>query len=142
MPVIAVANPKGGAGKSTTTLILATTLAEQGDTVTVLDCDPNRPLISWRRGETRSPVEIVGDTTESNILTQLDAYRTRSQFVLVDLEGTASRLTSRALSRAQLLIIPIQASAVDAEQAARAILLEKEEDQSFSRDIRFRIAFT
>ncbi len=142
MPVIAVANPKGGAGKSTTTLVLATTLAEQGATVTVLDCDPNRPLVSWRRGASRSAVEIVGDTTESDILTQLDAYRTRSQFVLVDLEGTASRLTSRALSRAQLVLIPIQASAVDAEQAARAIQLVKEEEQSFSREIPFRIAFT
>jgi len=30
MAVIAFANPKGGAGKSTTTLVLATTLASQG----------------------------------------------------------------------------------------------------------------
>jgi chromosome partitioning protein len=66
MPVIAVANPKGGAGKSTTTLVLATVLADQNASVTVLDCDPNRPLVSWRRGASRSPVEIVGDTTESN----------------------------------------------------------------------------
>jgi chromosome partitioning protein len=142
MPVIAVANPKGGAGKSTTTLVLATTLAQQGASVTVLDCDPNRPLVSWKRGGSRCPVEIIGDTTESNILTQLDAYRTKSQFVFVDLEGTASRLTSRALSRAQLVVIPIQASAVDAEQAARAIQLVREEEQSFSRQIQFRIAFT
>ena len=142
MPVIAVANPKGGAGKSTTTLVLATTLAEQKASVTVLDCDPNRPLVSWRKGESKSCVEIVGDTTESNILTQLDVYRTRSQFVFVDLEGTASRLTSRALSRAQLVIIPIQASAVDAEQAARAIQLVREEEQSFVRHIPFRVAFT
>jgi chromosome partitioning protein len=142
MPVIAVANPKGGAGKSTTTLVLATTLTEQKASVTVLDCDPNRPLVSWRRGESKSCVEIVGDTTESNILTQLDVYRTRSQFVFVDLEGTASRLTSRALSRAQLVIIPIQASAVDAEQAARAIQLVREEEQSFVRHIPFRVAFT
>jgi chromosome partitioning protein len=142
MPVIAVANPKGGAGKSTTTLVLATVLAQQNASVTVLDCDPNRPLMSWRQGRSQSTVQIVGDTTESNILTQLDAYRARSQFVFVDLEGTASRLTSRALSRAQLVLIPIQASAVDAEQAARAIQLVREEEQSFSRPIPFRIAFT
>jgi chromosome partitioning protein len=142
MPVIAVANPKGGAGKSTTTLVLSTILAQQNASVTVLDCDPNRPLVSWRKGASRSPVEIIGDTTESNILAQLDDHRSRSQFVFVDLEGTASRLTSRALSRAQLVIIPIQASAVDAEQAARAIQLVREEEDSFSRKIPFRITFT
>jgi cellulose biosynthesis protein BcsQ len=93
MPVIAVANPKGGAGKSTTTLVLATTLAQQGASVTVLDCDPNRPLVSWKRGGSRCPVEVVGDATESNILTQLDAYRPKA---------SSSLLTSkerRAVSR-------------------------------------------
>lgn len=142
MPVIAIANPKGGSGKSTTTLVLGTTLAEQGASVTVLDCDPNRPIVSWRRGPSCSPMEVVGDATESSILSQLDYHRSRRQFVLVDLEGTASRLTSRALSRAQLVIIPIQASAVDAEQAARAIGLVREEEQSFERKIPSRVAFT
>ncbi len=142
MPVIAIGNPKGGSGKSTTTLVLGTTLAEQGASVTVLDCDPNRPLASWRNGPSGSSMEVVGDTNESNILSQLDSYRSRKQFVLVDLEGTASRLTSRALSRAQLVIIPTQPSAVDAEQAARAIALVREEEESFERKIPFRVVFT
>lgn len=142
MPVIAIANPKGGSGKSTSALVLGTTLAEQGASVTILDCDPNRPIMSWRNGNSESRVEVVGDTTESNVLSHLDHYRTRRQFVICDLEGTASRLTSRALSRAQLVIIPIQASAVDAEQAARAIGLVREEEQSFERQIPYRVAFT
>lgn len=53
MPVITVANPKGGAGKSTTTLVLATTLAQQGASVVILDCDPNRPIEGWRRGASK-----------------------------------------------------------------------------------------
>lgn len=142
MPVIAIANPKGGAGKSTTALVLATTLAAEGATVTVLDCDPNRPIAAWRSGASANPLEVIGDITESTILTRLDDERTRRQFVIVDLEGTASRLTSRALSRAQLVIIPIQASATDAEMAAKAIQLVREEEQSFERDIPFRVAFT
>ena len=44
MPVISIANPKGGAGKSTTALVLGTTLAAHDATVTLLDCDPNRPI--------------------------------------------------------------------------------------------------
>lgn len=41
MPVITVANPKGGAGKSTAALVLATSLAQQGASVIILDCDSN-----------------------------------------------------------------------------------------------------
>lgn len=142
MPIIAVANPKGGAGKSTTTLVLATTLASQGASVTVLDCDPNRPIQGWRGGHSRNPVEVDGNVTESSITGLLDEYRRRRQFVFVDLEGTASRLTSRALARAQLVIIPIQASPTDAEQAVKAIRLIREEEQAFEKTIPFRIAFT
>lgn len=142
MPVIAVANPKGGAGKSTTTLVLASTLAARGASVVVLDCDPNRPIRDWRAGASRNPLLVDGDIAESNITAKLDEYRRRHQFVFVDLEGTASRLTSRALARAQLVVIPIQASPTDAEQAAKAIRLIQEEEQSFEKTIPYRILFT
>lgn len=142
MPVIAVANPKGGAGKSTTALVLASTLAANGATVTVLDCDPNRPIRDWRAGDSKNPVEVDGDVNESNITSKLDAYRKQRQFVFVDLEGTASRLMSRALARSQLVIIPIQASPTDAEQAVKAIRLIQEEEQSFEKTIPYRILFT
>jgi chromosome partitioning protein len=142
MPVIAIANPKGGCGKSTTSLLLSTTLAEMGASMTVLDCDPNHPIQTWRGGQSASKVEVISGTTEANILSRLDEYRTKRQFVVVDLEGTASLLTSRALSRTQLVIIPIQASAVDADQAAKAIGLVKAEEQSFERKIPYRVVFT
>ncbi|MBD9544294.1 ParA family protein [Ensifer sp. ENS04] len=142
MPVITVANPKGGAGKSTTTLVLATTLASQGASVVILDCDPNRPIQGWRGGGSKNPVHVDGDVNESNITQKLDEYRKQVQFVFVDLEGTASRLMSRALARAQLVIIPIQASPTDAELAAKAINLIQEEEAAFEKTIPYRILFT
>lgn len=44
MPTIVFASPKGGAGKSTSAVILATELARGGAGVTILDADPNRPV--------------------------------------------------------------------------------------------------
>lgn len=142
MPVIAVANPKGGAGKSTTTLVLATTLARQGATVTVLDCDRNQPIAGWRAGGSKNPVTVDSATDEESFKEKLDAHRRQQQFVFVDLEGTASRLMSRALFRAHLVIIPIQASPTDAELAAKAIHLIKDEGESFDKVIPYRVLFT
>lgn len=142
MPVITVANPKGGAGKSTAALVLATSLAQQGASVIILDCDPNRAIEGWRAGSSKNPVIVDGGITESTITTKLDDYRKKYQFVFVDLEGTASRLMSRALARAQLVIIPIQASPPDAELAARAIHLIREEEQAFEKTIPYRVLFT
>ncbi|WP_137136597.1 ParA family protein [Rhizobium sp. FKY42] len=142
MPVIAVANPKGGAGKSTTTLVLATTLARQGASVTILDCDRNQPIAGWRSGTSTNPVVVDSATDEETFKAKLDLHRTKQQFVFVDLEGTASRLMSRALFRAHLVIIPIQASPTDAELAARAIHLIKDEGESFDKVIPYRVLFT
>jgi chromosome partitioning protein len=42
MPVIAFADPKGGFGKSTSAVLLATELAVKGASVTIIDADPER----------------------------------------------------------------------------------------------------
>jgi chromosome partitioning protein len=142
MPVISVANPKGGAGKSTTALVLGTTLASKDATVSIIDCDPNQPIKTWATGESKSAVRILSDVTESRIVPVIDAERAERQFVIVDLEGTASRMVSRAIARSDLVLIPMQASAVDAAQAARAVGLVREEEQVINRPIPLRVVFT
>jgi chromosome partitioning protein len=47
MPTIVFASPKGGVGKSTAAVLLATELAYHGGSVTMIDVDPNRPLTQW-----------------------------------------------------------------------------------------------
>ena len=142
MPVIVFANPKGGAGKSTSAIILAQTLARAGASVTVIDADPNRPILDWRSGQSRSNIRVIGDATESTIIRIITDERAHQQFVFVDLEGTASRLVSRAISRADLVVVPLQASAVDARQASRAVSLVQEEEETLGRQINFRVLLT
>lgn len=142
MPVVVVANPKGGAGKSTLALVLGTALAAQGASVTLIDCDPNRPILDWRSGVSQSAVRVLGEVTESNVISTIQQEAKARQFVIVDLEGTASRLVSRAIAKASLVLIPMQGSAVDARQASRAIALIREEEELVERAIPFRVIFT
>src|SRR3954453_16153851 len=95
MPVITIANPKGGSGKSTTALVLGTTLASHGARVAIIDCDPNQPLKGWRGGMSETTAVIVPDMSESKIIPVIDSERAARQFVIIDLEGTASRMVSR-----------------------------------------------
>jgi chromosome partitioning protein len=85
---------------------------------------------------------VIGDATESTIVRVIGAEREHQQFVFVDLEGTASRLVSRAISRADLVIVPLQASPVDARQASRAVSLVQEEEETLGRQISFRVLLT
>ncbi len=141
MPIIAVSNPKGGTGKSTTSLVLGTTLARHGASVSVFDCDPNKHLIAWRDGPSKSTVEVVGHADSSNIARMLKAAAAEKQFVIADLEGTASLLVASAILAADLVIIPMQGSAMDASQARRAISFI--EDQAAAVGPRpYRVLFT
>ncbi len=142
MPVVSIANPKGGAGKSTTALVLGTMLAAKGASVSIIDCDPNQPIKAWATGPSKATVRVLSDITESRIVSVIDVERAERQFVIVDLEGTASRMVSRAIARSDLVLIPMQASAVDAAQAARAVGLVREEEQVLNRPIPVRVLFT
>lgn len=141
MPVICAANPKGGAGKSTTILAMASTLAQQGGTVVIIDADPNKPITDWKTGESKLPIEVVSDATETNIRDLINKAALQAQFVFVDLEGTASRLASRAIIRADMTIIPLGGSALDAKQAARAVSLVRESEEDTGRKLNFTLAF-
>lgn len=90
----------------------------------------------------KNPVVVDSAIDEESFKEKLDHHRRKSQFVFVDLEGTANRLMSRALFRAHLAIIPIQASPTDAELAAKAIHLIKDEGESFDKVIPYRVLFT
>jgi chromosome partitioning protein len=143
MPVIVTASSKGGAGKSTLTLVLAQALDSMGASVTVIDADPNRPLVRWRAGKSCSTIEVIGDITESNIIRVIREHSATRQFVLVDLEGTANRLVSRAITQADLVLIPLQASALDSNEASKAVSLIKEEEETLEgRVIAFRVIMT
>jgi Mrp family chromosome partitioning ATPase len=45
MPVISMCSPKGGAGKTTSAVLVATVLADQGESVTIIDADPNKAVV-------------------------------------------------------------------------------------------------
>ena len=133
MPTIVFASSKGGAGKTTSALVLATQLAK-ATRVTVIDADPNRPIKSWASSE-NSPKNliVIADANEENIVDCIQEAAAATPFVVVDLEGTASKTAAWAISQADLVLIPTQGSQLDAEQANRAINLVKGAEKAAQR---------
>jgi chromosome partitioning protein len=142
MPTIVFASPKGGVGKSTAAVLLATELAGNGAAVTVIDADPNKPLSQWAERGKPNTLTVVSDTSEETIIDTIEKAALQTAFVIVDLEGTASMMVGYAMSRADLVIIPAQGSHLDASEATRAIKLVKAQERAFGRTIRYTILFT
>jgi chromosome partitioning protein len=143
MPVIVFSSSKGGCGKTTSSAILGTELALSGAAVAMLDADPNKNLIDWSKlPGAPANLKVVGDITEENIVDQIEAARTESAFVIVDLEGTASLMVSYAISLADLVIVPMQGSQLDAKQAARQMKLIQAQSRIAGRTIPFTMLLT
>ena len=143
MPVIAFANPKGGSGKTTTALLLASELAGRGAAVTIIDADPERWISQWGALPKRpNAIEIVADVTEDSIVDAIDAATQRSQFVIVDLEGTASLMVASAIGMADLVVIPTQGSSMDARGGAKTVRLIRNQERMIRRAIPHSVVLT
>lgn len=140
--IIVVGNEKGGSGKSTTTMHLATALARMGHRVGGLDLDlrqtsfgryiENRQAFCRREGiDLPTPIYLPLPEIDPSTIAEgqnvydlrLDAAVTelesRVDYLLIDCPGSHTRLSQVAHSLADTLVTPLNDSFVDFDLLAR-----------------------
>lgn len=141
MPIITAANSKGGSGKSTLIIILASALAESGASVCVIDADPQMTVGKWAADCETLNFKVRSDVDENTIRRVIDAEAAEHQFVLVDIQGRESRLMSRVLMACDLALVPLAPSEFDADPGAETVAVIAECEQDSRRRIPYRIVF-
>lgn len=142
MPTIVFASPKGGAGKTTSSLLLGLQLSKLYG-VTMIDADPNHPITRWATGGNKpSNMGIVSDADEENIIERIEDAAAATPFVVVDLEGTASKIVLLAVSQADFVVIPTQGSELDASEASRAIRVVKQHEKMAKTTLPYAVLLT
>jgi chromosome partitioning protein len=86
-------------------------------------------------------IEVIASAGERHIQDEIAVARGRAPFVLIDLEGTASRLTSFAISESDLVIIPAGEEQQDADAAVDTLAEVAMEGRARRRDIPAAILF-
>ena len=140
--IIVVGNEKGGAGKSTVSMHVATALARLGHKVSGLDLDLRQRSLARYAENRRSFLESSGldlpsahciDLPEADkdilkpgeniydhrLSTADTALEKDSDFILIDCPGSHTRLSQVAHSLADTLITPLNDSYVDFDLLAR-----------------------
>ena len=140
--IIVVGNEKGGAGKSTVSMHVATALARLGHKIGVIDLDlrqltvgryiQNRVDFTTREGlDLPTPLYMPLPAKDESILpegvhpddhrlyTAVGTLKESCDFILIDCPGSHTRLAQVAHSLADTLITPLNDSFVDFDMLAR-----------------------
>lgn len=112
--VIAVANQKGGVGKTTLAMNMAAGLARRGSCI-VVDADPQRSASMWIEvsdSQKEFPVKVV--PAENEIKKQVIQLRTKFDYIIIDCPPEIkSDSTISAMEISQVLLIPLLPSPMD-----------------------------
>lgn len=119
MKAILVANPKGGAGKTTLSVNLAGWLASQGETVSILDLDRQKSASKWlaRRPQNLPPISLLGGEGD------------KARWLIIDSPaGMHGKSLDHAVKLVTRIIVPISPSLFDI-QASQDFLIELAEEK-------------
>jgi len=112
MPLIALVGNKGGAGKTTLSINVASSLSRQ-NTVAVVDADPQGSSLQWRAFSAREdavPVIEANENLEQQTKKLLDDY----EYVIIDCPPSVhATQTTKALGFSDVALVPVQPSPMD-----------------------------
>jgi len=129
--IIAVANSKGGVGKSTLAVHLAAWLDKQGHRVTLADCDTQQSSSQWIR-EAAPQVKALCLRDPDEIINELPSLASDTDYVVADGPGSLAETSRALLLVADTAIVPCKASMLEirALDAATKVLRQAQKIRS------------
>lgn len=109
--VISFLNGKGGVGKTTTAINVATSLGRRGYKVVLVDTDPQSSVGNWYSSG-KCPFDLAEATSEKDIYSikkKLAGY----EFVVIDGAAAISAISAAAVMVSDIVLIPVTPSRLD-----------------------------
>jgi chromosome partitioning protein len=124
--VIAILNQKGGVGKTTLAVHLATALARNNRRVLLLDADPQGSALDWAAARHGDPLFPVVGLPKSSIHKELPALAANYEIVIIDGPPRVYDVARSAIMASDLVLVPVQPSPYDVWAAKEIIDLLNE----------------
>lgn len=122
MKIIAVLNEKGGTGKSTVAINLATALHRRGRRVVLIDADPQGTARDWRAASPEGvdlPAVVALDRPQ--LLTSISTLA--ADIVVIDTPAKAESMAASVIRVAHTALVVIQPSGADVWASAATVKL-------------------
>ncbi len=121
MKTIAVLSRKGGAGKSTLAVHMATAAAASGKRAMLVDMDPQRSSLEWARERTAEWPVVVEGRVGALFTTHRAAEREGIDLLIVDSRSSADAEASEAARLADLCLIVVRPNFFDLQAVGRTV---------------------
>lgn len=112
MSIISVLNPKGGCGKTTISTNLARALHDRGQSVLIVDSDPQGSARDWHAAHDDNPIELVALDRPNNVKT-LRSMAANYDYVVIDGAAKLEDMIAAAIKVSDFILIPVQPSPYD-----------------------------
>lgn len=111
--IIVLGSQKGGVGKSTLAVSIATCLLSRGKKVLIVDADDQKSVLTWynNRPEELPHIPVTGAT--GNIKAMLKEHEKSYHYVIADCAGRDSAEMRSGLMAADVFISPLRPSQMD-----------------------------
>lgn len=133
---VTIANTKGGVAKTTTTILMATAIADTGAGVEVWDADPQGSATGWADIATDGGDPLPFPVIAVNARSVRKAPGASVDDVLIDTNPHTPDIVQAAIDTSDLVIIPTTASPLDLERTWMTI------DVCRGTGIRFAVLIT
>jgi chromosome partitioning protein len=125
MKIVAIVSQKGGAGKTTLAVHLATAAAQAGHRTAIIDLDPQATATSWGdRRPAEMPEVVSGQAVRLPALISA-AQANGADLLILDTAPNADQSAALAARAADLVLIPCRPSAFDLEAIETTLLLAR-----------------
>jgi chromosome partitioning protein len=132
---LAIANCKGGSGKSTAAVILAGEYMARGARVHLVDADPRRRLSRWAEAGMKPAAITVSEANANTMREAIAAGLDKADLVIVDVEGSQNAALTLAVAYASAALIPANISPPDVEDALATVSLVRDMADAARRTI-------
>ncbi len=124
--IIGVLNQKGGVGKTTLSVNIASQLAADGSRVMLIDADPQGSALDWSAARAEpGPVVVIGLPKET-IHREITQLARDYDHVVIDGPPRVTALARSAIMASDLVLIPVQPSPYDIWAADEVVKLINE----------------